>query len=260
MSGLTKWAKYGVLAMLLADTVGILLVRHHLSQPPIDVPSFSEEVPVAMTDTASALPKDAAQVTGDVQVVGEMQMTALPKDNLQATGAFAQNDFQALLPAVSQIDRLPAPMRIEPLALETPRASARVAREMKMALRAPVIPSVRIAELRESRETTRTFSSAFTNDISVSTQARNQAPTATFAAPSDVTGASDMSASADVMNLGDARAPEAENTTAPVQAQSAIPAPEFGSKNEVPEAQLGAQPAPAAPAANAPSVGEIPAS
>lgn len=253
MSGLSKWAKCGVLAMVVADVVGILIVHDRLNRPALDVPSFSQEIPMAMNDTALTLPKDAAQV------IGEMPVTALPKDGLQASGAIAQNDFQAL-PALSRIDPLPAPMRVEPLALDTPRASLKVAREMQMALRAPVIPTVRIAELNRSRKAARTFSSAFSNDISVSTQIMNQAPTATFAAPSAAIDAVDLSASADVTNVVDARASEAENTSAPVQAQSAVPVPEFGGTSEVPQPQLDLQPAPAAPEARSPATGEIPAS
>jgi hypothetical protein len=251
VSVLSKWAKYGVLAMVVADAAGILIVHNRLNRPAVSVPSISENAPMAMNDTSTALPKDAALFNG------EIPMIALPKDSQRATGAVALNDYQEL-PAVSRMDPMPAPMRVEPLVLETPIASPKVAREMQMALRAPIIPKVRIAELNSTRKANRTFSSAFSSDISASTQIRNQAPSAGFAATSGENGAADLTASVDGRNGANALSSETENTAVPVQA--VVPVPEFGSASEVPQPQIDPQPAPAAPEANAPSAGEIPAS
>jgi hypothetical protein len=253
VSVLSKWAKYGVLAMVIADAAGILIVHNRLNRPAVSVPSISEDVPMAMNDTASPLPKDAALVIGDMATI------ALTKDNLQANGAVAQNNFQAL-PAVSRMDPMPAPMRIEPLTLEAPQASRKVAREMQMALRAPVIQKVRIAELYQTHNAKRTFSSAFSNDIGSSSLIRDQSPTAGFAATSPGNGAVNLSTSVDVRNRATAMPPEKENTAVPMQVQPEVPVPEFGSASEVPQPQIDSQPVPAAPDANAPSAGEIPAS
>ena len=245
MSGLSKWAKIGVLAMIAADAIGILVVHNRLNQPLLNAPSLADDMPVAMAETPLPLPKDAiAGIDSDKDLSSG--------DNLQV----AQMDIQAL-PAVSRIDPLPAPMAIEPLELDTPQASPRVARAMQAALRAPVIPSVRIAELRPARKTTRTFTTAFANDISTATRSsRRQVPSADFAASSAAMGAVDMSATPDGLS-GNAGPAIAENSA--MQSQSDVPVPEFGGPSAPEQLELDL-PAPAAPEAGAPATGETPAS
>ena len=232
--------------MIAADAVGIMVVHNRLNQPVANVPSLADDMPLAVTEIPLALPKDA------------LPKDVLAKDNLQVTDTVAQMDIQSL-PAVSRIDPLPAPMTVEPLALDTPQASPRVARAMQAALRAPVIPTVRIAELRPNRKSTRTFSSAFTSDISVSTQVS--------AADADVDYARVRVARESAQQSGEAydatRLDPSSSTTdsieAPVDAQSAVPVPEFGGTSEAQQLQLDL-PAPAAPEASTSSAGEIPAS
>ena len=258
MAALSKWAKFGVLAMVVADTVGIFVVHHRLNQPAINVPSNSEDVPMAMNETVPALPADAAQAIG-AQVTGAGPATALPRDDYRAIGGVAENDFQAL-PAVSRMDPLPAPMTIEPLALEAPRASAKVAREMQKALRAPVIPTVRIAELHSARKATRTFSSAFSNDISVSTRVTGLEPDVDFAKIRAVRDSAQPVGPANAETRLDPSTSLNENLVASVQAQSSVPAPAFGGTSEPQQLQLDLPAAPAAPETSAPATGEIPAS
>ena len=239
MSGLSKWAKYGVLAMIVADGVGIMVVHNRLNQPVANVPSLADDMPIALAETPLALPKDA------------ITKGAPATDSLQVSDTVAQMDVQAS-PAVSRMDPLPAPMAIEPLALDKPQASPRVARQMQEALRAPVIPAVRIAELHSNRKSTRTFSSEFANDIAIATQSTRQAPSDAYAEPSAVAGAVDE-ATPDYSNA-DATSFAGERTTA-----QDLPTPAFGGPGEPQQLQLDL-PTPTAPEASAAPTGEIPAS
>ena len=246
VSVLSKWAKYGVLAMIAADAVGIMVVHNRLNQPAANVPSLSDDMPLAVAETPLALPKDA------------LPRDVLAKDNLQVTNTVAQMDIQSL-PAVSRIDPLPAPMTVEPLALDTPQASPRVARQMQAALRAPVIPTVRIAELRPNRKATRTFSSAFTNDISVSSQVSSTEADVDFSRVREARELVQQSGEAyDATRLDPSLSPT-DNIEAPVEAQSIVPVPEFGGNSQAQQLQLDL-PAPATPETSTSTAGEIPAS
>jgi hypothetical protein len=249
VSVLTKWAKYGVLAMIVADAVGIMVVHNRLTQPVANVPSLADDMPIAMAETPLILAKDA-----------------LPKDtpateNLQVTDTVAQMDIPSM-PAVSRIDPLPAPMAIEPLAIDTPQASPRVARQMQAALRAPVIPTVRIAELRPVRKSTRNFTTAFTNDISSTTRVSNAEADVDYSMVRAARDSAQQSGVAYDANRLDSSPSPTESVEAPVESQSAVPVPEFGGKNEAQQLQLDlpAPAAPAAPVSAAPSSDEIPAS
>ena len=249
MFGLTKWAKYGVLAMVVADAIGIMVVHHRLNQPAANLPSLANDSPIAIADTQVPLPNDALRNDA-------LPKDVLAKDNLQVTDVVAQMDSRSL-PAVTRIDPLPAPMSVEPLALDTPQASPRVVRAMTAALRAPVIPTVRIAELRPAHRATHSFTTAFSSDISAATQSSRQAPTASYAAPSAATDAVDMSPTTNISS--DIATPtDAQNTT--VQSPSAVPVPEFGVSSQSSEPQVDQQPTPAAPETSVPATSEIPAS
>ena len=252
VSVLAKWAKYGVLAMIVADAVGIMVVNHRLHQPAVTVPSLADDMPVAMTDTVSAMPKDV------------LPRDVLAKDNrasVNVSDTVAQMDLQPL-PAVARMDPLPAPMKIEPLALDTPQASPKVARQMQAALRAPVIPTVRIAELHSSHKANREFSSAFSRDISVSTQASGTNADVDFAQVRVAREASQQSGTAYSQTGGQIGADPQVSLDAPTQSQDAVPSPTFGgdSKAQQLELPLPQAPAPVAPEASAPASGEIPAS
>jgi hypothetical protein len=200
-------------------------------------------MPIAMSETPLALTKDAlplnAPATVDLQVADRIAQVNLPSQ-----------------PAVSRMDPLPAPMAIEPLALDTPQASPKVARAMRAALRAPVIPTVRIAELRPVSKTTRTFTTAFSSDISAETQSSRLAPSVGYAASSTGKGAVDMTATPDIAS-GNINSADAENTT--VQSQSEVPAPEFGGPSEPQQLEMDLT-APSSPESSAAPTGEIPAS
>lgn len=244
VADLSKWAKFGVLAIVVADVAGVFLVQHRLNQPVPHVPSLSDDTPIAMTDAASALPKDA--LSSDM-----LARDVLARDNAQASDAVATRS----LPVVSRADTLPAPMPIEPLALDTPQASPKVVRAMQAALRAPVIPTVRIAELHAVRKANRTFTTAFTSDISAATQSSRQANA--YEAPSAGVGVAD-SATADLSG-GNVTPGNAESFAAPVEAHSDVPTPEFGGTSQPQQLQLDL-PAPIAPEARASATGELPAS
>ncbi len=246
MSVLSKWAKYGVLAMIAADAVGIMVVHNRLNQPVANVPSLSDDMPLAVVETPLPLPKDA------------ITSVASANDNLQVTDTVAQMDIQSL-PAVSRIDPLPAPMTVEPLALEMPKASPRVARQMQAALRAPVIPTVRIAELRPTRKSTRTFTTAFTNDIAVAPQVAGTEADVDFSRVRAARESAQQSGETYDATQLDQSSSTTENIEAPIEAQSAVPVPEFGGTSEAQQLQLDL-PAPAAPEARASTADEIPAS
>lgn len=243
VAGLTKWAKYGVLAMVVADVAGFLLVQNRMSQPAPDMPSMATDVAVA--DAKPTLPQDTTF------------SDPLSKDNLQVAEVVANMDLNPQ-PVAARMDPLPAPMTIEPLALDTPQASPKVARAMQAALRAPVIPTVRIAELQTSRRANRAFTSAFSSDISTMPQGSRQAPTAGYVAPSAAADAVEMAVTSD-MSGGIANPADMQITTAPDQAQSEVPVPAFGGNSEPQQLPLDL-PAPSAPEASAPVTGEIPAS
>lgn len=252
MSVLTKWAKYGVLAMIVADAIGIMVVHNRLTQPVANVPSLADDMPIAMAETPLTLPKD-------VLPQDALAKDALATENLQVTDTVAQMDIQSL-PAVSRIDPMPAPMAIEPLAIDTPQASPRVARQMRAALRAPVIPTVRIAELRPVRKSTRTFTTAFTNDISNSTRVGGAEADVDYSMVRAARDSAQQSGVAyDANRLDSSSSSPTENVEAPVETQSAVPVPEFGGKNEAQQLELPAPAAPAEPVSAAPSSDEIPA-
>lgn len=254
VAGLSKWAKYGVLAMVVADVVGVVLVQHRLSQPAPDAALLADDAPIAMADTASAPASDA--LSRDVLPRDVLPRDVVSGDSQRAGDTFARFDSRSL-PAVSRIDVLPAPLPIEPLALEAPQASPKVARAMQAALRAPVIPTVRIPELRAVRKANRTFATAFTSDITSATQSSRQAPAAAYEAPSAAASVADPSATVD-LPAGNATPAGAESTQTPVPAQVEAPVPEFGGSSPSQQLQLDL-PAPAAPEARASSADEIPA-
>jgi len=250
---LTNWAKYGVLAMIVADAVGIMVVHHRLNQPAANLPSLANDAPIAMADTTLPMPNDA--LPKDVMAKDVMANDAPVSDNLKVTDAFARLDVQPL-PAAARMDPLPVPMSIEPLALDAPQASPKVARAMKAALRAPVIPTVRIAELRPARRAPHSFTTAFSSDITAATQSSRQLPTASYAAPSAAVSAVDIAATTDVTS-GNVNSVDAQNTT--VQVPSVVPEPQFGGTSQAADPQVDMQTAPATPEVSAPATSEIPA-
>ena len=48
MPVIPKWAKYGVLAMIVANAAGVALVNHRLNQPPADNLTFYDDAAVAV--------------------------------------------------------------------------------------------------------------------------------------------------------------------------------------------------------------------
>ena len=258
MAVLSKWAKYGVLAMVVADVVGVVLVQHRLNKPAPDMPLAADDAPIAMADTSATPARDA--LGDDVLPRDVLASSDLAGDGLagEPPARFESRFNTRSLRAVSRVEVLPAPLPLEPLALDTPQASPKVARAMQAALRAPVIPTVRIPELRAVRKANRTFATAFTSDITAATQSSRQAPVAAYEVSSSAAGVADVAVIGDLSG-GDATPASVEGVPAPAPVQSDIPVPEFGGSSQPQQLPLDL-PAPAAPEARASGAEEIPAS
>lgn len=265
MSVLAKWAKIGVLAMIIADAAAIVVVNHRLQQPAVNVPSLADDRPIAMIDSASIPSRDALPRE-------DLATNVFARDdraNLDVTETVAQMDLQPL-PAALRMDPLPAPMKIEPLALDTPQASPKVAQQMRAALRAPTIPTVRIAQLRSPRKTNREFSSAFSRDISVSPQETGTIADVDFAQVRAARDASQQSGIAYAQTGGqtggqigvDQPSVPQVSVDETTQSQDSVPSPAFGGPSNAQQLELDLPQAPTtvAPEASAPASGEIPAS
>ena len=232
--------------MIVADAAGIALVNHRLNQPAADNLTFHDDVAVALNNSISAVPASAL-AKDDSSVL-----------DLKVSQVVAQNDAVAP-PAVSREDPLPAPMKIAPLAdLDTPVASPDTVKAMKAALRAPVVPAVRIAELHASHKANHRFMTAFASDASPVTATVRQLPSPAYAAPSPALGTVDMSASPVGQVAPSDNAPPADAVTpsAPVDSQVVVPTPQFGGSSVSAEPT----PSPAVPISVAPATDEIPAS
>jgi hypothetical protein len=229
-SKLAKWAKYGVLAIVVADGLGIYLAHHRLSQPLASGQAVVEEPVVALADPVLA-PASGA---------------------VQAVPALASNDVSAL-PAASRFEAIPAlmPMKIETIEEVT---------SPKMAARAPQVPTVSMAETRPTRNARRSFSSAFSRDVyapshisaDYSSQSYVRSPVATDVVPQ-------FGAVSDQGSL-DAPATRAENPEAVAPPQGSDVGPDLSARPDVPAQTTDSQPAPSAPAANDAPASELPAS
>ena len=138
---LPKFAKYGILAMLLADGAGIYIAHNKINQLPVG---------------ASTEMEDSFALVEPTRVYGEDRLS-LPQPSA-GTNVGAVPDVRPLQAYPSILDLKPIVPELASDLLEQPRDTA-------VAERAPIVPTVRIAALRPIKRQARIFSTAFARDI-----------------------------------------------------------------------------------------------
>ena len=234
----SKWASYTVLAMVLADCVGIYVVKQRLSQPWVEPAST-----VSAQGAAADVVADAGQMRVDEpEVAPEVALAETSADSAQPSYLASSEEPVRTARHPDTFAQLPEYMPLPPAATEElPTFVPTIERSARRdEVRLP-----RMARLQTTRVPSRRFVSAFATDLVGSDAQYRALPAPAFGGPATETADSDP---ATVTGAGVAGAANPVSAfTAPEADLAEIPAPDFANSA-----------APAAPEAAAPAAIELP--
>ena len=154
VKNLPKVAKYAVLAMLLADGVGIYIAHNAINRSPASSSAALEETAFALAETS----RDYSS------------------DGLTSSGA---SDLEAA-PAARPFEALPPMVVFKPIMPEVIDEVTPALRVAEAAERGAFVHPLRIAAIRPIRKQSRLFTTAFARDIDGPAQADSSLPDIDF--------------------------------------------------------------------------------
>lgn len=218
------WAKYAIVAMFLADGVGIYLAHNRINRPVLTDQAEQPELAMA----------DPAQKYGD--------------DGLLLARPLPEVAFAAVSPP-RPVQTLPTMLSLKPLDLPANDDVLAAARIEQRADRAAETPVVRVATVRQSRRQARLFTKAFARELASPALVESSAPDADFAQVRAARDLAGQNGGAYDDNLPERPLSSVQQIETPAQEQAAEP---------VSNADAPVAPAEAAPAAS--EEGELPPS
>lgn len=216
----TPWAKFIVLAVVLADCVGIYYANKRLNQPWVEPAGVPAEGSIAQADESPAVLDMAMQAPAAIPP------SAMPDETAKEPAALA---------------RLPEFMPVPPVLKEEQPASIPT---VEMVLRQADLERPRMARLQPSRKASRRFVSAFATDIAGSATEATFVPSAALNAAAPA--AADTAQIGSDGGPGEIGAPESSmqsQSEAPVEIQDGQgvdvqPPAELPAADPGPEAEL----------------------